>query len=63
MRPFNFASDSKLDLPHAALVIFTSKIFVVRPFRVVHEAKASHYIFKHPLIYQIFHTISICKNL
>ena len=23
-------------------------LFVVRPFRVVHEAKASHYIYKHP---------------
>ena len=45
---FNFASDSKLDLPHSISIIFTTKIFVVRPFRVVHEAKASHYIFERP---------------
>jgi len=47
-RLFNFASDSKLDLPHPVLILFTSEILVVRPFRVVHEAKASYYIFKHP---------------
>jgi len=48
LRPFDFASDSRCDLPHSVLVVFTSKIFVVRPFRVVHEAKASHYTLRHP---------------
>ncbi len=61
LRLFNFVSDSKLDLAGAASIIFTPKVFVVRPFRVVHEAKvthknlrflrepnkASHYTFRH----------------
>jgi hypothetical protein len=42
LRPFNFTPNSKLGSPHSLLIIFTPTIFVVRPFKVVHEAKVTH---------------------
>jgi len=63
LRLFNFASDSKPDLSHAVSRVFTSKISVARPFRVVHEAKASHYIFKHPYIYYYLLLLKIPSRL
>jgi len=48
----DFASNISALLHTQALHI---QIFVVRPFRVVqHEAKASHYIFEQPLVFDAF---------